>query len=619
MNVQQITVSAKTNAILLVDENNNEIGQITTDGVTSKSQQQLVECLASYNESHANFLRTAYSSGFVAARSYNVSRPFDNRYKMNGGGMAALNMHSHPEWNGVCGLAEFSSMVNGYSVTTRHNDYRIMVPYPTGTFGDRLAVTAPPVPASVLALPTGFTGTQLNSNLAGTQAEWMQNVYDNNPEQCVVYLSYMEVWIEAYDGSLLDIASSPSVASAQFGQTFQNMLSEYTQYLRSGFKTAPENLALLSGVVIGSDPVTGQPTLGYINWRISSIPVGTLSTNDTTLNVPLATVDLVTGQTNDITPWQWSLTAMPYDYNKAAAGVVDSTNVWTLRRQIHQLWWANSRGRSGSMLQGGGTFSQDVLNNERQWSDVALSDPSAMFDNSKLEMACRACPGFDGLGNSALQTQNDPNGTVLDGVSFLASAGNNNGLSYYSNGYALNTVDASGYQNSNRGFNDTNLFTAATSFPNVLGGFSFMIPLEMVVRTPRDSWNPLGVAFQPAVTGDGGSPTNGGVAYTGYNDYGIYYMMPDSVIPEQNQPIKVQGDTTDTAFVVTPSGTAVMKASGVRLFEPDGYRRRFCVVPDALQFSSVGRDLAWLKFQLKPLLKEIASTTATGDMIDGAF
>ena len=624
INMQKLSISPTTAEISIVDEAGAKIGSITHDGVTSKSQTFAYTAIAANNEAMANWLRTSYSSGFVAARSFDSARPFDNKYKNNMGGQSAMNMHAHSQWNGVCGLGEISALVNGYSVTSRQTDYRIMCAVPGMAFGDRQAVVAPQVPDAVLAMPTGFTNTQLNTgSLAGTQAGFMQNIYQTNPELCVFYLSYLEVWVEAYNGTLVDNATSPK--HIYNTENFASVLSQYTAYLRSGFKPLVENLPLLPGIIAGADPITGQPIIGYINYRISSVPVGTLSTQNTELNLPLATVDIITGQNANQTDYTWQLLAMPYDPVKAAAGVVDSTNVWKLKREIHQRWWSNRLGRTNDILRGGGSISEDLLYQERPWLDIAENDPSAIFSNVKLEQACRMCPGFDGVGNYALRQTRDPNLAVRAGVKVYQTAGNSNGLNYYSNAYVLNTVDSMGNAGQGRGFNDNNLFTASTAFPEVLGGYTFMIPLELVLRTPRESWNPFGIAYQQTLSGDGKDPTklfngNPGVPYNGWNDYGGYYKFPTGVLTvPANAPAGTKADNILKKFINTSVGPVQFEGSGIANFERDGYRRRFCVTPDAHQFSSVGRDLAWLKFQLKNLLKGIASGRLQGSDIDDAF
>ncbi len=98
----------------------------------------------------------------------------------------------------------------------------------------------------------------------------------------------------------------------------------------------------------------------------------------------------------------------------------------------------------------------------------------------------------------------------------------------------------------------------------------------------------------------------------------MYFLTPSDAIPAVSRNT-TDADTRYSAYMTTPHGAKLMLASGIRMFDIDGTRRRFPVMPDACQFSSVGADVTWLKTTLKGLLKEILAGSLTSGDIEDAF
>lgn len=602
MNVQEITISNTTkNVLIRSNEDNSVVGRIDHQGITSKSQQDFYLAMAAWSESIHQFFRNMFSSGLVSARQYSSSRPFDNRYKPNTGAFSAMSIHNHMDWRGLCGMAEIQVLVNGYPIQTRHNDYRMMHPIASETFGERVLNQGPPVPADVTSKALGYTGLTLNGNLANTQVQWMRNIYlPENNSVCVWELTYLEAWVQKFDGNVLDIASSTRHSNDE--KTFKANIDYYNQYISSGLKPPIENVPMLPGVVRGID-ANGHPFLGYVNWRISSIPVGNLSSSNSSVTMNNR---------------QFDLRALPFDQAKAAKGIIDATNRFKLRRSLANRWFRNGAGRNSSIKEGMlNSFADDIFNEGQQPSwETLVNSRAALFDCVDLEHLCSLAPGFDGIGVYTEQFQNDPNRARFRGLTTVSkfSSSTERGLNYYSNIVNVNGSDASGFQSFIRGFNDTNLFTAYTKHEEVIGNYSFMIPLELVIRTPRENWNPFNVPYQATPTGNGTYTR----PYSGWNDYGVFYTMPLDAFGFQQRET-TQADTGNRAWVTTPSGVKEMFASGIRTFDVTGERRRFPIVPDSVQFSGVGRDMEWLKFALKKVLRRVASGTVTDIEIDDAF
>ena len=73
------------------------------------------------------------------------------------------------------------------------------------------------------------------------------------------------------------------------------------------------------------------------------------------------------------------------------------------------------------------------------------------------------------------------------------------------------TLDAVGRANYRNGFNDPTLIVGYTKHPKVVNSVSYMIPLEMILRTPLETWNPNNLEVKSTVTGTGTltNPFNG--------------------------------------------------------------------------------------------------------------
>ena len=82
--------------------------------------------------------------------------------------------------------------------------------------------------------------------------------------------------------------------------------------------------------------------------------------------------------------------------------------------------------------------------------------------------------------------------------------------------------DAVGRGNYMNGFNDPTLITSFTNTPNVAHGVSYMIPLEMVLRTPLETWNPNDLELKSSVSGNGTLDN----PYSGIKENAVFYHTP---------------------------------------------------------------------------------------------
>ena len=605
INIRQLVVNSDSDRVSIVNGNNGkEIGHIDERGISSSSQRDMMLVLGSFIESNAAQNRAIYSSGVISARSYNYSQPYNIKGKRHIGANAALNMHSHPEYRGMSGLAELSVMVNGYFLQTRHIDYKTMRPVKSLIFGQRVLNTGVPVPASVSSMPTGYSGINLLGSLAGTQTEWMRNIYTNSKQYCVYELAYMEIWLQKFDENYLEIATSSRNPNEV--KQIKAVIDKMAYYTRSGLKVPLENIGLPNGVVATFDE-NGHPVLAYINWRIGSIPVATMYSNE---------IDLaMDGMT-------YHLKALPYIPSKAADGIIDGTNRFKLRRNLQQRFMRKRN--STDSISDDAVISTIVSEaNKESWTNI-LNSNDAIFDVEGLAELCRQIPGFNGIGDYSGQIFKDPTGqqSTVSGIKqdVYFSPYDEKGFYYYDSLYRTGVKDAMGFNSSNRGFNDPNLFTAKTSFKEVIGGWTFMIPIELIVRTPRENWNPFNLTKIDAPTGDGSSTK----PYSGYNDNGQFFTVPVdaygiSTTQILNNIKSTDGDTRPWAYMNSAAGVKLMLASGIRTFDVTGERLRFPIIPESLRTDQNGVDLEYIKEIMKGLLRKAAAGTLTGAEIDDAF
>lgn len=258
----------------------------------------------------------------------------------------------------------------------------------------------------------------------------------------------------------------------------------------------------------------------------------------------------------------------------------------------------------------------------RSWADLVRSG-WATFDlePGKLLELCERVPGMMGQGASITEsyTQYGFNDTltVYGGTATLNAA-------YYNHNYSMLT-DASGRDSAHRGFNDPNLFVAKTDDTQVIDGFSYMIPLELVLRTPREGWNPYGAVSTTDPTLGG---TRSGLTAASplegwwYNKYN--FTLPADMFAGTPSSGTDAADTYSSAYVNTPSGVKYMNGSGINLFDYNestvlGHRKRFAIFAEFQDYSIPGSDLELYKKAMKVILKKIRAGTATDADIDNLY
>ena len=595
-------------------------------------------------EYQAEILRFLGGSGLIGARQYTagsgfdpIKRPFDTAY-------ACLNMHDHANYDGQPGSAEYAAVINGYYIRTRHNDYRLMHPV-QGGYEDRAMTSAPDVPAAVLAKPTGINPDESLDTAGDTQAAYMADVYTNNPQDCRWDLSYLELWLEYVNG---DEVSDPtdSFRHANVSNSMRDLFERGVYLNASGHKNRLENLPFMNTLLRIVDD-TGVPRFARIKYRISAYPVANLAPVDEANELP-PVVFVGTGDSHQhtietqMTKFQADglkdgsltevlLTAtgsghehtirvtyangefsaedlhpthqhtlsidqqfsgnLPFNEAKALAGTIDSTNRFELVRDPRSV-------------------------NVRGGLQELIDSRMARFRCVDLERLCEKLPGLDGAGATQLEeyTQYGLDDTLQDRDGGVLNA------AYYNRRYTYAFNDASGRRTADRGFNDPTLWTAKTAHPEVVGGFSYMVPLELILRTPRESWNPYNLpefdysalrAEETAGNGDSSA-----TPFSGIHERHFWFGTPYALYGDPNGSAD-PADTRQEAWVLDDQGTPRrVWARGVRIFDKSGERRRFPVYPVFHEYSFASVQMENLRAQFKDLLTKAADGTLTVDDVN---
>ena len=560
------------------------LNALETKNVSSSS---IIEMMAEINRMNG-------ASGIIGMRQYTHSvygDPGERVWDVNIGG---VSMHNHPNYRSMPGSAEFTAMLNGYYIRSRHNDYRAFSPVTNPTnYLARKEILPCEVPAAVSALPMGSGLGSATPFAPGTQYEYMKNVLTNNPQDCTYLMSYIECWWEVFDNN--DVGDhTDSFRHAIDAANMRQALDKALFFNQGGHKNRKENIPY-EPIMIRKVNDDGSNTIAVFRYRINVYPVATPATTPVTKTLKY----------KDGTSITLTLQPLPYDKTKAVNGVIDATNAFKLRKELRQRWRQRRK-----------------ETNVRSWAQI-IDTRYASFDldpNTMIAL-CESIPGIDGPNHNLLEKYTDYG--ITDTITDFGTTNPRNSV-FYNRNFSFLNDDAAGRSNAHRGFNDPNMFVAMTDSPKVVGGFTYMIPYELVLYTPRDFWNPDNLpdlGSRAAVNGGGtitGTQTD---PYPGihYDEY--YYMMPSDMYDINNLPGIDPADTRNQAWVINPAtGTAKhYLASGVNIFDYDMSRRRFAINPVYGNFSKAACDLHLLKKELKLLLKNILAGTATAADIDNAF
>lgn len=496
----------------------------------------------------AEILRATGGSGVVNSRNYSrggtepFHRPHDASY-------GALNIHDHPNYKWLPGMAEIAAVANGYYVRTRHNDYRLQQQgeYNAGLTSAqqrdaRKELTYPTVPASVTA--AGSVSAQVDEMREYFYAFYTKNKSHRDYTNAFRWaLSYLEVWIEPLTPELTDAFSSPR--HALDASTNRQAITNVLRYNYGGHKNQAENTAFLNNIIRFVD-ADGQPRLGRMQYRILTKDIGPCH------------------DTNDWHP----NTIMHQRRDPSLESMLGVNRVSPLKRSVRYRLDSSASQRA---------FSSPQL------IDTWMSTIYTMDGDNAPALVEKYKPGSQ---DEYILDWADTNGTLM------LNARKYNRFFRYS-------FDASGRSSGMRGFNDPSLWVARCTNDNVIAvgadqdgvpyRFVYAMPLEVVLLTPLMSWNPYSI---PSVSlGNGTSDqllrhqgnSQGGInnstpkKYTGYNDDSFFHLTPATLFNGGNITEIDAADTDSTVTIHTGfDGTNftgdtgnVVRNSGVRIFYPE--------------------------------------------------
>jgi hypothetical protein len=287
----------------------------------------------------AEILRGMGGSGLYSTRTYSVDDGNQALHRPFTVTSTAQFQHNHPNYYRMVGLGELCAIVNGYYVRTTHND-------PTLIDQDGRILSAPPVPASVLAKPTGVSlnanGTVSIDTASDTQARYMRNLFTQHLEDTRLDLLYMEVWLEKLPagGDLNTLISS--FRHKENANQLRDLLNFAQKLNYSGAKDLPENGSFRCGV-ISLVNANGTPEYAYINYRLRARAVGKLSTRvpktsystgDQTPQVSFSVVSAAVGGTHG---HALDVPLTPSEMNSLIGGARSTSSPVTTTRPPHPL------------------------------------------------------------------------------------------------------------------------------------------------------------------------------------------------------------------------------------------------------------------------------------------
>lgn len=576
------------------------------------------------SEQMAEILRVMGGSGIFATRQYNINQPFDINRRTHSV-FSAVNLHDHSNYNSMPGIGEISMIINGYYYRTRHNDYimRKAIRAPSNSLGAE-RIYAPEIKASVLAKPTGVSGDTVDT-VSDTQARYFKNIHTDNPEDVEMHLAYMEVWFEETNGESIDAGLSDRHADE-----ISNLRDAYEQakrYNSNGLKNFLENESFSTYVKYNAKD-TGEPEVAYMNFRIMVQPVGTMADVGSIIEAPIITIGQANSHQHILTTQLTDQQAS--DLVNSVVASVDLTSTDNNHTHTYQITWDGSKyvgvdtnidhqhevhfenSFDGAVPYDKQKVIDGVVDTTNRFSivkDQALLDSftsntyAEMIDTrmprftvEHLDKMCERCPGLDGEGAYVLQ-ENPADPTV----NYTDPEGGTLNASYYHRRYSRDKGDAAGRSIEDRGYNDPNLFVAVNTKTHVTNQVSYMIPLELIARSPIENWNPyqfpkIASRSEVEVQGHAGTQAD---PHEGYADAHYYYLTPYSFYADIG--LTDPADTSGSLWIRSGIDAQPRRAwaSGVYPFLPDlSMRIRYPVYPVYQDYSHESVRIAALERQV---------------------
>lgn len=402
-----------------------------------KQLERLFLTSVSEHEYLAEINRASGQSGIIASRQY------DQDYASHVG-FAPINAHSHPDFRRMVGQAEMSAMINGTYLRTRHNDYPLRRPATSDkSFLATDLVEPPALPSDVVGTPEQQI-TAVKKYLKALSGELDQDEVADFAGAFQWVMSYLECWWELVDEETLTDAFESARHKIDAG-TIRELIAKDQYYAHSGHKNRKENIPSFVYAIKSVDE-RGRPVFAIFKYRICAARVGSL--------VDFPVKDILDRVDDPLVQLRWP----NYDIEKTRSQ----------RYRVRQEEGAEYR--------------------RFDWNKPTLLDEFMSH-----------VPGLNGYGAKMTETHKYP-GEVedllyhYDKPEVLESA-------YYSRFYSMKNRGAANRSKARRGYNDPMLWVARTNRKEVLAhtdagesfAYSYAIPLELVIDTFLDRWDPYEV------------------------------------------------------------------------------------------------------------------------------
>ena len=433
---------------------------------------------------------------------------------------AALGAHNHPNYPMMCGMPELNAVINGYEVTTRHIDYRIVHGLAGGGYLEVDDAVPPAVPPSVLAQRTAEGEIAEMAHYLRAFALKDDAIRDY-ADHFDTYLSVLEVWLEDLSGDALS-DTFPSFRHRVSQESHRAMTDDYAAMLATGIKPRFENNDLKPTVVrvMRRD---GRPQFATLRYRVTAVRLGTY--RDWPAHLMTAPVDD-------------PATRLRFGRNDAE---IEQTRLGRFR-VVHGL-------------------------DDRS---LAAREAPGLLDAIMARM-----PGLDGpqalIEESYSDTDNRGQPYSRDLLAFDGENRLNGG--FYNRFYGVSGRGAAGRWQYRFGFNDPMLYRAATTrqevtvLPGLGGGhrMSWAIPLELVVASPLGSFNPHDVAIRDDKPQGTGATRATALSHAARKR--SFYLTPADLFEDGRA--KDLADTDSPVWVRCGDGQGRrMRGSGIYLFTP---------------------------------------------------
>ena len=461
-------------------------------------------------EREAMIWRATGQSGLTVMRQYAYGGD-DALFRPAAVSRSALGQHDHPEYRMMSGLPELQAAVNGYSVQTRHTDYR-WLEAADGRYLASSPAAMPELPAAIAAEDSVAGQMALIKNFYRALASFDPAHFAGFRDHVDVHVSYLEIWPEeVIDSRLVDAVHS--FRHTLDGATIDEVHASTIAHALTGQKAIDENTSLTPRLVRLSDD-RGTPRYAVTRYRVLTKRLGTLT--------------------------EWPVDDM--------VDVIDDPAT-RMRFDLDGKAFANSRQSRFRVLHAQGDI------------EIAARSGPGLLDRIMAQI-----PGLDGPGAEIAEQSAERQGRVIRGF-----GDTDLNAARYSRWHAKPPSGTG--SDTRRGFNDPTLFVAQATREEVAGfaarghdfRVSWAIPMEIILAPPHMAWNPYRLPEledRAAVTANGANGNTAATAYAGIHPDRYWYMTPDELFTGRP-------GWRQRAWVRDPDGTArLMRASGVYIFMP---------------------------------------------------